>query len=161
MKTTVRFACVLGLLACTSIASAARFEKVYIDAVVPYASDDVATPQMRADCDWNAKLPKRIVNAADGRIAIAKGPLAQQAGTTLAITITEVHVRGGGMYTGDKSARIEGELRRDGQVVKTFDFRRSTEGSMSICGAVNAIGNHLAKDVGAWIRAVPPPTEAK
>ena len=151
MHTLLRAAAFLTVFA-SSVAAAGGFEKVYIESVIPYASDDVGTEALRT-CNWNAKLPRRIVNASDGRIAIAKGPLAEQAGATLVITITEAHIRGGGVYTGDKTARISGELRRDGQVVRTFDLRRGAEGSVSACGAANAIGALLAADVGAWIRA--------
>jgi hypothetical protein len=156
MNPTSRFALLLTLLACAPLASAARLEKVYIEAVIPYASEDVGSPALRSECNWNAKLPRRIVNASNGRIAIAKGPLDQQAGATLTIRITEAHIRGGGVYTGDKSARIEGELRRNGEVVKTFDLRRTEAGSVNACGAANAVGSLLARDVGAWIQAIPP-----
>jgi hypothetical protein len=93
-------------------------------------------------------------------VAVAKGPLDAQPGTTLAITITEAHIRGGGMYTGDKSARLEGELRRGGEVLGRFDLRSTSEGSVSACGAASALGQQLAKDVGRWVQAQPEPAAA-
>jgi hypothetical protein len=142
-----------GALFASATASAGR-EKIHIDPVVPYADADVGTTKLREQCDWNRKLPRGIVNASDGRVAIAKDGLAGKR-TTLVMRITAVNIRGGGMYTGDKTARLAGELRRGEEVLARFDLRASTEGSLGACGAAASLGRRLADDVGRWVLAQP------
>jgi hypothetical protein len=169
MRPLLRVAALLGAAVSTAaVAGAGAREKIYIEADIPYASDTVGSPALRAECDWTTRLAKGIARESLGRVAIAPQGLAQQPGATLVITIVQADIRPGGAYSGTKTARLHGELRRDGVVIDRFILTRGNEMALTACGAAKQLARNLAVDVAAWVKEHPlppaptsPPSENK
>jgi hypothetical protein len=132
-------------------------EKVYIEADIPYASESVGSAALRAECDWTTRLARNIVRESLGRVAIAPQGLARQPGATLTITIVQADILWGGAYTGDKTARLHGELRRDGVLVDRFILSRDNNLALTACGAAKQLARNLAVDVALWVKEHPLP----
>jgi hypothetical protein len=152
------FAATFGLLLCLggndACAASARSsaEPIAIAAVIPHGRDLVPARSLGPSCHWRSTLSRQIVRAADGREVATLDELATMPGTTLTIEVTQLQVGAGGRWSSKGSwILLHGELRRDGQRIDSFDFRRGWLKGWSGCGTAERIGVMLAADIAGWL----------
>ena len=146
------FATTAAMLAVAPAAAVDVAAPVAISDVVPYSEPSAPGPYLGA-CSWNLALPRAIVAASEGRVVTTRSSLATLPGTVLFLTVAQMNVGTGGNWNGRQSwILLHGELREDGRLVETVDFRRGWTKAWSGCRAARKIGDLLAADVAAWVR---------
>lgn len=147
-----KFSAVLLLVLTPHIAFGA--DPVTVVRAIPYA-DGIGTDDIRKECDWNAELPAALGNYyRDGVVLVDELPVAPDT-TTLWMQITAVHAAGGGNFSGPKWAIVQGELRKGGQVLGSFEAGRGTSGGgfrFTACSVLSGVGKAIAKDIGVWLK---------
>lgn len=142
---------VLGVLWLGLSSVAAATDVVSIPRVTPYA-EGAANDAVRNECHWNAKLSENIAHAAKGGVLVVDKDVSQAGGKVLSMKIIEVHAIGGGSMTGQKWAKVRGELREGDTVLGSFVAeRRSIFGAWTACGVLDRIGGELGEDIAEWL----------
>ena len=154
-----------GLAACAGDPAAdpaARKIPVQIPRTLPYA-EDAASGAIRADCSFPTYLPQKIVEEAASRhitVELSDADLAEvKQGRVLRIKTLYLEASDGGGYTGEKKARIRGELLQDGRVIGDFTIQRNTGRSWppwsgwTACSSLERDADALAEDVAEWLTA--------
>lgn len=130
---------------------------ILIPRVVPYA-EGAANEAIRTECEFPADVSRQLAEFSERRgvaVQLSDENLETVGGRVLLLKTSFVHAMGGGRFTGDKSARIRGELRENGRIIGDFHMQRNTAGAVSLtaCGALERISRALASDVSVWLMA--------
>ncbi len=143
---------VIWLGATVATPALAQTDVITIPSIIPYASEQVGNEAIRSECDWNQQLSRDIVNLSNGVVAATNKNLGEIEGRTLAITVTDVHAVGGGIWSGPKWGKLHGELSHKGKVLASFDMeRRGINTPYSVCATLSNIARALSKDIVKWI----------
>ncbi|MBC8068163.1 MAG: hypothetical protein IAG13_07505 [Deltaproteobacteria bacterium] len=133
------------------------------DIAVPPATfaASVEAPKVVAECDLQNQLPQFLAEFAPG----AAPGAGAGAGKVLTMEITHVMGFGGGLYSGPKQVVVKGTLTAGGQVVGSFEAKRTTVtggafgGFKGTCSLLHRTAKAVAKDVSEWLPA--PTMDAK
>ena len=117
-------------------------------------ADTVQVPPAFSECDTRAELSRMLQEHAP-KVQIGTVPAA---GHYMDLAITELHMPGGGAWSGPKWLEVTGSLREaDGDVVAAFRAKRfSTGGAFGVfkgnCAIVRRCANAIAVDIAGWLR---------
>ena len=116
-----------------------------------FAPDSGVTEAVRDKCEVDRELAKDIAGRIKGPVALANDP--SGGGRVLRLEITSIFAPSGGRYSGPKQIVLHGEIIEGGQVVASFDDRRSTLRAVGTCKMLDLFTDAIAKDVGKWMKA--------
>jgi len=165
MRSRHRWIC-FGLAATAAVAAgslaAAATEPVTIASAIPYAEGselEVVRDTVRNQCQLQEKLSESIAqNAQKMKIPVTRSSesLDGATGRVLKIEITKAIARAGGLYSGVKQVHVVGRLEKGGEVIGSFDGKRSASGGVfaqfrSTCGIVQQCVKVLGKDISKWL----------
>ncbi len=126
-------------------------ETVAVAATIPFS---IAVPQVAMECRIGEQL-SQLMQASSPSIEIGAAP---GAGHYLDASITELHMPGGGAWSGPKWLEVSGTLREGGgAAVASFRAKRfSTGGAFAVfkgnCQIVQRCVKAIAQDVAGWLR---------
>lgn len=156
--------CAFGFgLSILSLTVSAAPESIKLARTIPYV-DGAANDAIRSECHFPTDLSQAIADSSTGNgldVQLTDENLEQASGRVLRIRTEYIDARGGGSYTGKKSARIRGELRDNGQVIGDFQMERATGGGLfgfTACSALQRLSGALGKDVAKWLKKPVPGT---
>ena len=113
-----------------------------------------ASPKVKDECQLDTKIPEFFAEELPD-VKLVNKP----SGRRLILTIRDVHAPPGGMFSGPKWIRVDGELKSGGKTLGTFRAKRNTVSGGGTCGMLHKIGKVIAKDVAEWIQS--PTTDAR
>lgn len=121
---------------------------------VSYGVNSSVREQVKRECAPDAKLRASLLQAAGAR-AVAVDAI-EPVGEFLAVEIASTDARGGGIYTGPKEMFVRGTLTRDGQVIGSFQAKRTTMGGPTApfrgtCDLLDRIAQRLGQDIAQWL----------
>ncbi len=105
------------------------------------------------ECDWTKEYPERLVEYAQGQVALTDEDIEGLPGRTLRARIMHMRTADGGGFSGPKWASIRVELFEDGKLVGQFQpYRRTMTMFRDGCSSLSKISNALAADTAVWLR---------
>lgn len=109
----------------------------------------VGREDFRKECSFGKKLSDSIVKNSKGRIRTVRSSDEDQ---QLEIIVIHIHAVGGGGFSGPKWARIQGRLKRGGDLIGSFEMQRMTGSGFRVraCAAMEPIADALGEDVAKW-----------
>lgn len=138
-----------GLFATGAVSAS---NEILIAPVVPYADKDVATEDVQKECDWNKRMPEKLVKDSEGKLRISPTFSAESSPNRLELQTTALHTIGGGGLTGPKWIAMNGNLYKDGQLTGSFKaLRRTIRGAFSGCKTLVSLGDELTGDIVDWL----------
>jgi hypothetical protein len=108
------------------------------------------TDDVRKKCKVQEELPEEIAGRSPVPVALAKSP--ESGAKVLNLTITSIFAPGGGRYSGPKQIQVHGDIVQSGQVIASFDAKRTTTRATRTCAMIGKINTALSKDVKKWLK---------
>lgn len=105
-----------------------------------------ASPTVKEECKLDTKIPE-VFAATLPDVKLVDKP----SGRRLELTIRDVHAPPGGIFSGPKWVRIDGELKSGGKTLGSFRAKRNTVTGGGNCGMLDKIIGVIAEDVATWI----------
>ena len=133
----------------------AQADTITISQSIPFAEDSGASDAVKAECEFETRLPEYIKKAAkrDIDVVLSKEPLDAAEGKVLYLEVTNMFGLGGGIYSGSKSAIVSGVLKENGDVIGSVQVRRrSIMGMMpGTCSIMKRIAKKIGEDYAGWL----------
>ena len=119
---------------------------------VTFAADSGVSEAVLDKCKLDRRLPHEIAKYAKVDAVLAES--ADGGAKLLQLQVTKIFAPGGGHYSGPKQIDLHGDLVAGGQVIASFDARRSSMRGDRTCKMLRFVSQGLArKDVKKWLSA--------
>jgi hypothetical protein len=118
-----------------------------------FAPGSGVTPGVLDKCKVERDLAKAIAQRSPIPVALTEDP--SGGAQVLRLDITSVFAPSGGRYSGPKQLVVHGEVVNAGNVLASFDVRRSTTRSVGTCKMLDHVTNAISKDVKKWLKKSP------
>lgn len=116
------------------------------------------TEAVRDKCKVDRDLAMAIAKRSPIPVALTEDPT--NGAQVLRLEITSIFAPSGGRYSGPKQIVVHGEVISAGQILASFDARRSTVRSTGTCKMLDNVTTAISKDVKKWLKQ-PPSTGAQ
>jgi len=144
----------VAVVACVTVISARAADIVFVSSPIPYEKEDVASADVRKECNWNTTMPRYLAKESEGRVTVAEQNIDAMTDKRLTLVATNLHTAGGGGFSGPKWLVLTGELKEGGKLIGNFEARRQTiRGSMQGCGTLNSLSEEISGDILKWLKA--------
>lgn len=135
-------------------------EPIYTAAVITDEADDAVNDTVRNECKWLDYMPGLIATAYSDDAPPMQPPLIVKENLvrspsirTLVLRVNNVHVIGGGGFTGPKWISMQGELHDGALLVGSFKvLQRDKFGGMKACTQLRSMSESLADKIAEWLR---------
>jgi hypothetical protein len=138
-------------IAPTPAGAAADSIRVLFETPLSNAAD--IPPAVRNECrQIGRELPNAIVRSSRN-VVLVKTPreLTAKRGKYLAVEITQVRAKGGGVITGPKHLVVRGVLYENGKEIADFEGERASMGAASTCASLEKAEKALGTDIARWL----------
>jgi hypothetical protein len=120
-----------------------------------FANESGATDAVRIECDLQHLVPEWIAHFTPVPVVLALEP--DDAPRVLDLTLTSVVASPGGIWSGPKQLDVHGDLIDRGQVVASFDARRTTvtggwAAGGGTCDVLDYVSESIGRDLRTWLR---------
>ncbi len=133
----------IAVALCAGAASA----QVQVLKKIEYAAQTGASRAVKEECKLDTSIPEALAAASSEIKLVNKFG----GGKRLELLIRDVHAPGGGIFSGPKWVRIDGELKSGGKLLGSFRANRNTVTGGSTCGMLERCVKAIAKDVSDWM----------
>jgi hypothetical protein len=116
-----------------------------------FSEDSGVTEAVRDKCEPDRELAEDIAARVKTPVALANDP--SGGARVLRLEVTSIFAPSGGRYSGPKQIVLHGEIIEAGEVIASFDVKRSTMRSVGTCKMLDHVTDAIAKDVGNWLKA--------
>ena len=122
---------------------------VSIQRVIPFASGSGATKAVINECRLQASIPISIQAKASGVELVDE--LKPKKGRALNLTISKVHAKGGGPFSGARWIIVTGTLTSKGKTVGSFSAQRTSTKPANTCTVLGHIADVMTSDIASWL----------
>jgi hypothetical protein len=114
-----------------------------------FAPTSGVTDAVLAECGLDRKIPQEIAAQTPVPVVLAETP--DGGARVLNLQVVHIFAPGGGAWSGPKSMTMHGDLVQGGQVVASFDVRRTTTRGGRTCEMLDYIVDAMGKDIREWL----------
>lgn len=134
-------------------------EPIFTAPQVVEANSDAVNDTVKG-CGWLSYMVKKVAKEFNENDPIprAKLKIADAAGTTslgrkLTLRVDNIHVIGGGGFTGPKWISMLGELTDGGMLVGSFEAFTRDRNGLTTCGVLDSMSDSMADNIAKWLKA--------
>jgi len=134
-------------------------DPIFLDPQIQIVDKDAINDTV-VECGWLKYMPGKVIKAVNesehslrAKLQLAEGDIAKVSGRKLTLKVSNIHVLGGGGFTGPKWISMQGDLTDGSLLAASFEIKYLIKSSkFSACGVLEAGSEGLSEEIALWLK---------
>jgi hypothetical protein len=134
-------------------------DPIFLDPQIQIVDKD-AINETVVECGWLKYMPGKVIKAVNesehalrAKLQLAEGDISKVSGRKLNLKVSNIHVLGGGGWTGPKWISMQGDLTDGGLLAASFEIKYLIKSAkFTACGVLEAGSESLSEEIALWLK---------